>query len=221
MTEAAKKILAYQQTPLIVTCTQSGELPEDFLVSLTQDEQEYAHIRGISALEPIFYELLPRIGAAGVLSAAPPLLIDVHQIRPRIFATVDGIAMPLAEDPSTQKFLVQQFFEPYQEELRKTIKKTQQRFGQAHAIHISILPQFMDDKLVEHDVVTFGKKILPGAEHEPQELQELYEGLFVATLDSHTWIGVNKKLFATHTLRKELVERLARMKVELVAQART
>ncbi len=218
MSEPVKKILAYAQTPLVLTCTQTGELDEDFLVSLTDEESEYITTRGMSVVEPLFYELLAKLGATGVISRAPHLILDVHVAPAKLKAHIDGIPLSLVDDPSTQTYLLQEFVEPYKQSLRRIAKKTEQRFGQAHIVFLSVLPEFIDGKIVEHEIVTFGEPILSGTAHEVQELSEYYKSLLIREFDHHTWIGIHPKLFRTHTLRQELLERLSKMKIPVVVQ---
>lgn len=218
MSEPVKKILAYHQSPLVLTCVQSGEIPEDFLVSVTDEEAEYISTRTTSPVEPLFYELLAKLGAAGVISRAPHVILDVHVTPAKLKSHIDGIPLALVEDPSTQEYLLQEYVEPYIQSLTRVIKKTEERFGHAHVVFLSVLPEFIDGSVVDHEIVTFGEKLLSQATHEPSELKELYERLVITRFDTHTWIGVHPKLFRTHTLRQELLDRLSEMGVEMVLQ---
>jgi hypothetical protein len=84
-------------------------LPDDFTSTLTVEEETYLAARSWSGLEPLFIELLPELKAAGVLSLAPSLLIDVHRKEPLFFSKVDGICLPLAEEPATAAYLRREF----------------------------------------------------------------------------------------------------------------
>ncbi len=218
MVEAAKKILAYQHTPLVLTCEQSGEVPEDFLTALSAEECEYILERAESSIEPVFYELLPVLEAAGVLPTVSSVLMDVHRISPKAFSTVDGIALPLAEQPGTEDFLRREYFDPFVTDLTRVMAKTEQRFGRAHLVHLALLPQFLDGALVEEDVVVFGEPCLPGAT-QPKACRQLYEKALCTRFPLHSWVGVNRRFFLTPTLRQELFELLSRIRTAVAVQA--
>lgn len=218
MSDAAKKILAYQQTPLVFSCAESGTIPDDFLVSLTADEQTYIEERMRSPVEELFFELLPMLGAAGISPSIHPLLCDVHRQPARIHKSVDGISLSLADMPSTVSYLKDDFVDSFLDELDVVLRKTEQRFGSAHLVVLAALPRFSDGRLVDDDLVTFGEPLLEGAAHELEYLQEFYEKSLAQAYGKHTLLGVNLRCFQTPTLRESLLERFKRLKTKLVVQ---
>ena len=218
--DASKRVLAYQQGPLVLLCEQSGALPEDFLVSLTADERVYVTKRSESLLEPVFYDLLPRLSAAGIQPEISSLLLDVFSVRPRLFMRVDSVSLPLAEDASTQEWLVEAFYKPFSEEVARVVESTKQRFGSCHLVQLSVLPRFVDGVAVTEEVVTFGSSCVACAVHEPAHLRSLVERSALPTWCSQwTWVGVHPKFFVSSSLQEELVDRLAQLQVAAVVRS--
>lgn len=210
--EASKRVLAYQQCPLVLLCERSGAIPEDFLVSLTDDERSYVLARAESPLEPVFFDLLPRVGAAGVQPEVSSLLLDVFCKNPRLFLRVDDISLPLAEDASTQEWLVREYFEPFVLEIQQVVEKTKQRFGSCHLVRLAVLPRFFEGRLVEEEVVTFGSACVEGAVHEPAHLRGLVSRSALGDWCAQwTWVGVHPKFFSSASLTDSLVERLSKL----------
>ena len=216
--EAAKKVLAYQQTPIIILTSISRGVPDELLDSLTDEEREYIMTRAENPFEQLFYELLPQIGAAGVLSTISPVIMDLHASKPKLRTDIDGISIPLAEEEATQDYLLKEYYQPYIEAVKGLVHKTTQRFGQAHVVQVCVLPQFHMGALVKPEIATYGNPCLDDAVHNPTDLRDLYEVSGIRYFPNHTWIGVNRKLFTTPGLRKELLERLSRIKTELLAK---
>lgn len=217
--EASKRVLAYQQCPLVLLCERSGAVPEDFLVSLTADERSYVQSRAESALEPVFFDLLPELGAAGIQPEISSLLLDVFAKKPRLFLRVDGVSLPLAEDASTQEWLVQEYYEPFVADVKRVVAKTKQRFGSCQLVQLAVLPRFVDGARVEEEIVTFGGPCLPGAVHEPQHLRSFVDRCGLGEwADEWTLVGVHPKFFVSDSLREQLVERLSTISCGVLAK---
>ena len=218
--DSSKRVLAYQQTPLVLLAERSGAVPDDFLVSLTAEERLYVQRRSESFLEPVFYDLLPRLEAAGIQPGVSSLLLDVFCVKPRVFLRVDDISLALAEDPSTQEWLVSEFYEPFGKDVQEVVSRTQQRFGACHLVQLVVLPRFVEGVRVEEELVTFGSPCLSSAVHEPEHLASLVSRSALSSWsDSWSVVGVHPKLFSSASLREELVSRLSSISCEaLVAQ---
>lgn len=217
MGEAAKKVLAYQRTPLILTCAPSGDIPEDILTTLSNDEREYVLARNASVLEPVLYQLLSDLGAAGVLPGISTLILDVQSQHPRLRTDIDGIQLPLLSERGTEEFLLREHADPFVSDLKRVSAKTEQRFGRAHLVHLALLPRFHAQRPVEHDLLSFGEPLLEETAHDLPEYESLYVDSLVRRFNMHTWIGIHPKLFSSQTIREELVERLARIRLPVPA----
>lgn len=208
--ESSKRVLAYQQSPLVLVCESSGGVPEDFLVSLTPDERSYVLSRSESPIEPVFFDLLSRLQAAGIQPEVSSLLLDVFSVKPRLFLRVDGVSLPLAEDESTQEWLVEELYEPFVRDVKQLVAKTKQRFGSCQLVRLAVLPRFVEGVRVDEEVVTFGVDCVQGAVHEPAHLRSLVARSALSNWSSEwTWVGVHPKFFSSESLQEELVERLS------------
>lgn len=210
--ESSKRVLAYQQSPLILLCERSGAIPEDFLVSLTSDEREYVRARSQVPLEPVFFDLLSRLQAAGIQPQISSLLLDVFSRTPRLFLRVEEVSFALAEDSSTQQWLVKDFYEPFVADVRRLVESTKRRFDHTHVIQLAQLPRFLNGSPVSHEIVTFGDSCLKDAVHEPEGFESLVDNSALSEWSENwTWVGVHPKFFATDSLREQLLKRLSNL----------
>ncbi len=208
----------YASTPLLITGVQTGEIPEDFLATLTEHEIEYVLMRSESVVEPLCYELMKQLGAYGLMSSAPHMIIDVHTQPPTLYYAIDDIPLALMDDPTTNEYLTREYAHSYQEQLVRAVKRIEHTHGRCHTIHISLIPEFIDGQRVEHEVIEFGEELLAKATRKPAELREYYEKLFIRRFEHHTWIGIHPKFFRSATLEQELTRRLAHIHIPVIVQ---
>jgi|AntRauTorckE6833_2_1112554.scaffolds.fasta_scaffold49752_2 hypothetical protein len=218
MPESIRKILAYQRGPMILLCQDAGTIPDQFLDSLSSEEKKYLAIRANPGLFTIVEQLLPLVGAAGVAPIITPLLVDALREPIVIHEKIDSVFLPLAADDSTKKWLSQEFGSGFRSDIRALIKKTTQRFGQAQLVVLSVLPRFIDGKMVSDDIVCFGEQILDNVTESPLYAADLFDPRALSEVSQQwTWIGIHPKFFSSSTLVDELVDILSELKVSLVA----
>lgn len=219
MQEVTRKILAYQRGPFVFVCANAGSIPDQFLSQISKHEKQYVRSRTHSPLLPVVEELLSVVGAAGLSPNVSNLLVDSLREPICVYDCIDSVFIPLCADESTQNWLIDSYGKQFRKDVSSVVRKTKQRFGHAHLVVFSLLPRFIDKKMVSDEFVCFGEQVLDCAAESPLYASELVNPRVLSSLSEHwSFIGVHPKFFSSDSLQKQLVDTLSRLKVSVVAQ---
>ncbi|MFT4250214.1 MAG: hypothetical protein ACMXYD_02525 [Candidatus Woesearchaeota archaeon] len=211
MVESSVKVLAYQKSPLVLVAYSSGSIPSAFLTSLSSSEKGFLASVCDASLQEVVSSLLVTVGAAGVSSSVSSRLVSSLSEPVVVSERVGGVFLPLAADPATKQWLVDDVAGSFREDIRLVIEKTRARFGFAQLVVFFVLDRFVNGRLVSDEIVVFGEQILEDASigYELPFSEEVLSSL----CDSWSVVGIHPKFFSSPSLCEELVSRLSSLRV--------